>query len=109
MTDADWKSLPHTPDTPALVLFHGLEGGSNSRYAQSIAHHFRARGWIVAIAHFRGCSGTPNRLARAYYSGDSAEVGFLLEPCAAASRTPAGMPWACRWAATLLRVPGRAP
>ena len=43
MTDADWKSLPHTPDTPALVLFHGLEGGSNSRYAQSIAHHFRAR------------------------------------------------------------------
>lgn len=79
MTDADWKSLPHTPDTPALVLFHGLEGGSNSRYAQSIAHHFRARGWIVAIAHFRGCSGTPNRLARAYYSGDSAEVGFLLE------------------------------
>ena len=79
MTDADWKSLPQTADTPALLLFHGLEGGSNSRYAQSIAHHFRARGWIVVIAHFRGCSGVPNRLARAYYSGDSAEVGFLLK------------------------------
>lgn len=79
MTDADWQSLPQTPDTPALVLFHGLEGGSTSRYAQSIAHHFRARGWIVAVAHFRGCSGTPNRLARAYYSGDSAEVGFMLD------------------------------
>lgn len=78
MTEADWKSLPQTADTPALLLFHGLEGGSNSRYAQSIAHHFRARGWIVVIAHFRGCSGVPNRLARAYYSGDSAEVGFLL-------------------------------
>ena len=79
MTDADWKSLPQTPDTPALILFHGLEGGSNSRYAQSVAHYFRARGWIVVIAHFRGCSGVPNRLARAYYSGDSAEVGFLLK------------------------------
>ncbi|MDQ8035010.1 alpha/beta hydrolase [Bordetella genomosp. 1] len=78
MKPADWGSLPRTADTPALLLFHGLEGGSTSRYAQSIAHHFRARGWIVAVAHFRGCSGTPNRLARAYYSGDSAEVGFML-------------------------------
>ncbi|MET0187253.1 MAG: alpha/beta fold hydrolase [Achromobacter sp.] len=77
-SDADWAALPNTPLTPALVLFHGLEGGSKSRYAQSIAHHFRARGWVVAIAHFRGCSGTPNRLARAYYSGDSDEVKFLL-------------------------------
>lgn len=79
ITDEDWKSLPQATDTPALVLFHGLEGSSMSSYAQSIAHHFRARGWIVAIAHFRGCSGTPNRLARAYYSGDSAEIGFMLE------------------------------
>ncbi|KAG4081115.1 hypothetical protein HA402_010286 [Bradysia odoriphaga] len=79
MSPADWQSLPQTPDTPALVLFHGLEGASTSRYAQSIAHYFRARGWIVVIAHFRGCSGTPNRLARAYYSGDSADVGFILD------------------------------
>ncbi|AHV92971.1 alpha/beta hydrolase fold family protein [Bordetella holmesii ATCC 51541] len=79
MSAEDWNSLPRSADTPALVLFHGLEGGSNSRYAQSIAHHFRARGWIVAIAHFRGCSGVPNRLARAYYSGDSEEVGFMLD------------------------------
>lgn len=79
MSDADWGALPQTPDTPALVLFHGLEGGSKSRYAQAIAHYFRARGWIVVVAHFRGCSGSPNRLARAYYSGDSDEVRFMLE------------------------------
>ncbi|KDB86114.1 YheT family hydrolase [Bordetella bronchiseptica] len=79
ITGTDWASLPQTADTPALILFHGLEGGSTSRYAQSIAHYFRARGWIVVIAHFRGCSGVPNRLARAYYSGDSAEVGFMLD------------------------------
>lgn len=79
ITDADWRSLPQTAETPALLLFHGLEGASTSRYAQSIAHYFRARGWIVVIAHFRGCSGAPNRLARAYYSGDSEEVGFMLD------------------------------
>jgi len=79
MTPADWPALPQAPDTPALVLLHGLEGGSKSRYAQAIAHYFRARGWIVVVAHFRGCSGAPNRLARAYYSGDSEEVQFILQ------------------------------
>jgi len=64
---------------PALALFHGLEGSSLSPYAQSIAHHFRARGWTVVIPHFRGCSGTPNRLPRAYHSGDSDEIAFMLD------------------------------
>jgi len=78
MSPADWQALPQAPGTPALVLLHGLEGSSRSRYAQSIAQHFRARGWVAVVAHFRGCSGTPNRLARAYYSGDSDDVRFIL-------------------------------
>jgi predicted alpha/beta-fold hydrolase len=75
----DWASLPDSRDTPALILFHGLEGSSRSHYAQSIAQHFRARGWVVVIAHFRGCSGFPNRMARAYYSGDTPDVLFMLD------------------------------
>jgi len=64
---------------PALVLFHGLEGSSRSPYAQAICHHFRARGWLVVVPHFRGCSGTPNRLPRAYHSGDSVDIDFMLQ------------------------------
>lgn len=79
LTPEDWQALPQVTDTPALVLFHGLEGSSASHYAQAIAQHFRARGWIVAIPHFRGCSGVPNRLARAYHSGDSEDIDFLLQ------------------------------
>ena len=79
MQEDDWNSLPQCSDTQALVLFHGLEGGSRSHYAQAIAQYFRARGWVVVVVHFRGCSGFPNRMARAYYSGDSDEVGFCLE------------------------------
>ena len=75
--DAD--ILKSTQNTHALVLLHGLEGSSGSRYAQSIMQYFRARGWVVVMAHFRGCSGVANRLARAYYSGDSEEVGFILK------------------------------
>lgn len=78
MQDEDWPTLPQSPQTQALVLFHGLEGSSQSHYAQAIAQYFRARGWVVVIAHFRGCSGFPNRMARAYYSGDSEEVNFIL-------------------------------
>lgn len=78
MQDDDWKTLPHSAQTQALVLFHGLEGSSSSHYSQAIAQYFRARGWVVVVAHFRGCSGFPNRMARAYYSGDSEEIKFIL-------------------------------
>ncbi|MCR4159289.1 alpha/beta fold hydrolase [Kerstersia gyiorum] len=84
MQPSDWEKLPTLDAPPALVLFHGLEGNSSSHYAQSIAQYFRARGWVVVIPHFRGCSGAPNRLARAYHSGDSQEIGFILDTLRAA-------------------------
>jgi uncharacterized protein len=61
-----------------LVLFHGLEGGSDSHYARALAAHAVRRGWRLAIPHFRGCSGEPNQLARAYHSGDSDEIDWIL-------------------------------
>ncbi|WP_299453791.1 alpha/beta fold hydrolase [uncultured Pigmentiphaga sp.] len=73
-----------------LVLFHGLEGSSASHYAQAISQYFRARGWTVVVPHFRGCSGEPNRLPRAYHSGDSADIAFMLNT--ARQRLP-GLRW----------------
>jgi hypothetical protein len=61
-----------------LVLFHGLEGGSDSHYARGLVAGFAAAGWRTAIPHFRGCSGEPNRLQRAYHSGDSEEIDWVL-------------------------------
>ena len=62
-----------------MVLFHGLEGGSGSPYARALALAAAAAGWRLAIAHFRGCSGEPNRKPRAYHSGDSEEVDWILK------------------------------
>jgi uncharacterized protein len=79
--DADWLHPTQTKDdaaAPMLVLFHGLEGSSQSHYARSIGAHFHARGWRVCVPHFRGCSGEPNRLLRAYHSGDAAEIERML-------------------------------
>lgn len=61
-----------------LVLFHGLEGGSDSHYARAIAARAVANGLRIAIPHWRGCSGEPNRMPRAYHSGDSSEVDWIL-------------------------------
>ena len=61
-----------------LVMFHGLEGGSDSHYARALAAHGAEAGWRVAIPHWRGCSGEPNQLARAYHSGDSDEIDWVL-------------------------------
>ncbi len=74
--DLDWTGPDAAPRR--LAVFHGLEGSSQSPYARSIAHTFAADGWRVAVVHFRGCSGEPNRLARAYHSGDSAEADWVL-------------------------------
>jgi predicted alpha/beta-fold hydrolase len=78
--DFDWLD-PKEPrhNAPLVVLFHGLEGGSGSHYALALMSHLSALGWRGVVPHFRGCSGEPNRLARAYHSGDYAEVGWMLQ------------------------------
>ncbi len=65
-------------DAPLLALFHGLEGGTPSHYARALLAAVRARGWRAALPHFRGCGGELNRLPRAYHSGDSAEIDWML-------------------------------
>jgi len=72
--DLDWAGT----EGPLIALFHGLEGSSASPYARGIAARAIATGWRCVVPHFRGCSGELNRLPRAYHSGDSEEIGWIL-------------------------------
>jgi len=63
---------------PLVVLFHGLEGSSRSHYALALMAAVRDAGWRGAVVHFRGCSGEPNRLPRAYHSGDAPEIDWIV-------------------------------
>jgi predicted alpha/beta-fold hydrolase len=74
--DLDWAES--SGNGPLLALFHGLEGSSSSPYARTVAAQALARGWRCVVPHFRGCSGAINRLPRAYHSGDSAELDWIL-------------------------------
>lgn len=80
--DVDWLEASPAADSdshrPLVVLFHGLEGSSRSHYATALMSAARARGWDGVVPHFRGCSGELNRLPRAYHSGDSAEIDWIL-------------------------------
>lgn len=82
----DVDRLSGAADAPVVVLFHGLEGGSGSHYAGALARELERRAWRGAVVHFRGCSGEPNRLPRAYHSGDAEEIGWILRRCAAEAR-----------------------
>lgn len=66
-------------DKPIFVLFHGLEGCFYSPYANGLMDAFAKQGWLSVMMHFRGCSGKPNRLARAYHSGEVEDARFFLE------------------------------
>ncbi len=86
--DGDFVDVDHLDgprDAPLLVLFHGLEGSANSHYALSTAHACKKAGWRLALPHFRGCSGELNRRPRAYHSGDSDEIDWILRRLYAAN------------------------
>jgi predicted alpha/beta-fold hydrolase len=74
----DWLDTKADEDAPLVVLFHGLEGGSGSHYSRALMVELMAAGWHGVVPHFRGCAGEPNRLPRAYHSGDHEEIGAML-------------------------------
>jgi predicted alpha/beta-fold hydrolase len=83
--DLDWLDSPSVlsrqsslKEPPLVVLFHGLEGSSRSHYAVALMAAVRDAGWRGAVVHFRGCSGEPNRLSRAYHSGDAPEIDWIV-------------------------------
>ena len=76
--DVDFTTSAAAADAPVLALFHGLEGSSSSPYARALMACAEQLGWRGLVAHFRGCSGEPNRLPRAYHSGDAQEIDWIL-------------------------------
>jgi len=86
--DFDWVGpADSSPETPLVILLHGLEGGSDSHYARALMAAIAERGWRGVVPHFRGCGGEPNRRPRAYHSGDHEEFDAML--AAIRERVPA--------------------
>ncbi|SUO93746.1 YheT family hydrolase [Suttonella ornithocola] len=69
-------------DAPLFVLFHGLEGSSQSHYALRLALTAQKNGYHTVIPHFRGCGGVKNTAYKAYHCGDSEEIAYVIHSLA---------------------------
>jgi uncharacterized protein len=68
-----------TPESPVVVVCHGLEGSSRAGYVRGLLRELRDSGLGAVAINFRGCSDEINRLPRFYHSGDTADLGFVVE------------------------------
>ncbi len=76
--DVDRLAGP-SQDAPLLVVCHGLEGSSRAPYIRGLLATARRRGLAALAMNFRSCSGTPNRLARIYHSGETGDLAYMIE------------------------------
>lgn len=76
--DLAWAINGLADETPLVVFLHGLGGSMDSTYAAGLMRAFNQCGWRSVLMHFRGAGKEPNRLSRAYHSGDTADLDYLL-------------------------------
>ncbi len=62
-----------------LIVVHGLEGSSNSRYVQGVAARSWAAGFNVVRMNMRNCCDTETLTPTLYHSGLSGDVGAVIE------------------------------
>ncbi|MEJ2059635.1 MAG: hydrolase [Gammaproteobacteria bacterium] len=81
LPDGDFLDLDWGPvrQGPLVLVLHGLEGSIRSHYASAIMHALIEAGYTAVLMHFRGCSGEPNRLPRAYTAGDTVDLAQVVE------------------------------
>jgi predicted alpha/beta-fold hydrolase len=74
--DLDWSKVG---STRLVLLLHGLEGSSDSRYIKGMAKAFNQKGWDAVAVNFRGCSGEINRKVTGYHMGATADVREIIQ------------------------------
>ena len=96
----DWQPEPLRAARLTVLLVHGLEGSSNSRYMKGIAARAWDAGCNVVRMNMRNCADTDKLSPTLYHSGLSDDVGAVVEHYARVLAC-GGWRWsATRWAAT---------
>ena len=73
-----WQPEAVRADRLTLVLVHGLEGSSDSRYIQGITSRAFTAGFNVIRMNMRNCGGTDELTPTLYHSGLSGDVGAVI-------------------------------
>ncbi|MGA8729041.1 MAG: alpha/beta fold hydrolase [Terracidiphilus sp.] len=75
----DWQPEPLRAARLTVLLVHGLEGSSNSRYMKGIAARAWDAGCNVVRMNMRNCADTDKLSPTLYHSGLSDDVGAVVE------------------------------
>ena len=62
-----------------VVIIHGLEGSSTSKYVTALSQTSNEEGFDVAAVNLRGCSGETNRLLPSYHSGKTNDLAEIID------------------------------
>ena len=61
-----------------VILIHGLEGSSGSKYILSTAGHLNKKGYDIVSVNQRSCSGEPNLTLGTYHSGKTDDLETVI-------------------------------
>jgi len=73
-----WQPEPARAKRLTLVLVHGLEGSSDSRYIQGVTARAWDAGFNIVRMNMRNCGGTEALTPTLYHSGLSGDVGLVV-------------------------------
>ena len=81
LADGDFLDIVTTDlkDKPIVIILHGLEGSLSSHYVKPLIKQLDDANYGVCFVHFRGCGDELNRLPRSYHSGDTQDLGSVIE------------------------------
>jgi len=81
--DGDFLDLDFAPDpgpsAPIVVVLHGLGGFTRRPYMLAAYRELGRRGLMAVGLNFRGCGAELNRLPRLYHSGETGDLGFVVD------------------------------
>jgi predicted alpha/beta-fold hydrolase len=82
--DCDWLyAASSRPSQKLVIISYGLESNSHRPNVLGMARAVSLCGYDALAWNFRGCSGEPNRLPRAYHSGATEDLHTVLDHVAA--------------------------
>jgi len=76
--DLSWSTADLAHDTPLIIILHGLCGCIDSSYVARFMQAFNVKGWRAVLMEFRGAGKEPNRLPRAYHSGETGDLDYVV-------------------------------
>lgn len=81
LIDGDFMDLDFSKvgSETVVIVLHGLEGSSQSRYVLAVTNQLNSHKMDVTAINMRGCSGEQNRIYASYHSGKTEDLEIVID------------------------------